>query len=253
MIEAIGTHIIEVADSTQQPRAYTLREMARRVARVINAEDDDEMLATAMDGIRWAISYADITRHMQFGRSQQASVALTENSRTVTLPQDFFGVRQVELLYSLANTSRPTTMDASTEGVYALIPHEPWNVFSSMNPDLKGDIPLAWSAKNTFTDGTLYLRPRFTADAAVDWKIRITYDTPTDLPDSPTDIIAAPRDYSTVVVEGAKYYLLFERKSDDPMRYRHQFSIFEQMIGRFGAHETKRHGQDHACWRIGDL
>lgn len=247
LVDTVG-HVIEVTGSTQQPKVFTLRSLKQQAARVINAEDDREILATAQEGIRWAITYMNITRSFYFGRKNTAAAALTLNTNTVSLPSDFFGVRQVSLLYTANSITGP---DLQVGDLATTIPYEPWEQFRAKGTDY-GDRPIAWSAKNTFTDGVIYVRPTPKQKAVDDWTVQITYDTEISLPDSDTDVIAAPKDLTPLLVEGAKYFILFERKGDDPIRFRHQFAVFENMIARYGAHEHKRHGSKAAAWRIGE-
>jgi len=241
-------HIIEIPDSTQQPKIYTLLALKQQVARVINSEDDQEILEAAGEGLRWAISYADLTRSFVFGRKNGTTAALVLNTNTIALPAEFFGVRMVELLYTANSITGP---DLQVGDLAATLTYEPWAQFRMRSADY-GDRPTHWSAKNTFLDGNIYIRPKPKQKAVDNWTIRIMYDTDIGYPDSDSDILAAPRDLATVLVEGGKYHLLFSRKGDDPIRFRHQFAVFENMIARYGAHENKRHGRKHGAWKIGE-
>ena len=241
-------HVLEIPDSTQQPKIFTLRALKQQVARVINAEDDEEILAAAEEGLRWAISYADLTRSFVFGRKNTVTAALVLNDDTVALPSDFFGVRNVELLYTASSISGP---DLQVGDLAVTLTYEPWAQFRGRSADY-GNRPTHWSAKNTFTDGFIQVRPIPKQKAVDDWTVRIFYDTDIGFPDSDTDVLAAPRDLAMVLVEGAKYHLLISRKGDDPIRYRHHFAVFENMISRYAAHEHKRHGRKHGAWKIGE-
>lgn len=244
--DSIG-HIIEIPDSTQQPLIFTMGNLKKQVARVINAENDNEILDVAGFGIRWAITYAELTRSFKFGRADTTSAALVLNGNTITLPSNFFGVRSVNFAY----TANSISGDLQAGDHAGTIPYEPWSQFIKRGTEY-GDVPIVWSAKNTFTDGTISYWPKSTQKMVDNWTVKVTHDTPIGLPDSDTDVLAAPRDLALVLIEGAKYYVLFERKSDDQIRYRHQFRVFEEMIARYGAHENKRHGRKHAAWTIGE-
>jgi len=244
LVDSIGI-VIEIPDATQQPRIWTLGEMAKRVARVMNAEDDPEILDTAMEGIRWAITYAEISKHFMFTRETTSEVTLATGVDTIDLPTDFFGVRLVELLYTA--TSAPEGYEASD--VASTLSYLPYSQFRSHGTE-RNYKPLFWTAKNTFKDGVLYIGPTPTDDT--DFTIRVTHDTPIELPDSPTDVIAAPKDFATIIIEGAKYFLLFERKGDDPTRFRHQFAVFENMQAKYLVHERQRHGRKHGAFKLGE-
>ena len=241
------SHVIEVSDSVQQPKIYTMGNLKRQVARVINSEDDAEILDVCGAAIRWAISYAEMTRSFKFGRQNTTVAALTLNGDTISLPEQFFGVRNVTRLF----TAESIQGDMQVGDIAGTIPYEPWAQFTARGTAY-GDTPLVWSAKNTFSDGYIQFWPKATQKAVDNWTVQVLHDTPIGLPDADSDVLAAPRDITLVLIEGAKYYLLFERKSDDTVRYRHQFRVFEEMIARYSAHENKRHGRKHASWRIGE-
>lgn len=251
------SHILEVPDSTQQPRIKTLGALKREVARVLHAQNDPDVREDAGAAIRWAISYANVTHHFRFGSRQTAVVSLVEDENQIVLPSDFFGVRQVDVLYTDANPLYPHDLPATgdlegNDPVAGQLPYEPYSTWGRNNPDERSDEPLAWTARNTFSDGYLLVRGRPSDDAAAHWALQIWYDTQIELPDSDTDVISAPKDFVTVVVEGAKYYLLFHRKREDSFGYRTQYQVFERMIERYVAHERRRHGKAHGAWKIGE-
>ena len=215
------------------------------------------VLTEAGDAIKWSITYAHLTRHFKFGVETEASVVIEEDDNTLPgatargsgggLPSDFFGVRNVTLRY----TATSITGDLQVGDVAKTLTYMPYAQFQKL-VSWYGPLPEYWSAKNTFTDGYLLIWPTPDEDAAADWTVTIDHDTPIGLPDADTDVIAAPDDFARVIIEGAKYHLLFERASDEPIRYRHQYAIFENMLARYSAHENARHGRRHGAWRIGE-
>lgn len=251
LADSIGG-IIEIPDSTQQPYAQTLGGMARNVASVMNGEDDPELLDVARKGIRWAVTYADISREFMFGAETQTVVPLTAEQNTIQLGSNFFGVRAVEVVMTDNNPSYPQELSSGEYPSAGILPYEPWNEFLRNHPDLVTSDLAAWSANNTFKDGRIHIRHRPNAQMADWYAIKVHHFTPTSLPSADNDIISAPFAYSQVIEEGAKYYVLFERKREDTFGFRHQFGIFENMLARFGAHERRRQGSKNAAWKIGE-
>lgn len=251
LADSIGG-IIEVPDSTQQPYSQTLGAMARDVASVMNGGDDPEMLDVARKGVLWAITYADISREMLFGAEQQTVTALTPNTNTIALDKNFFGVRLVEVVMTDDHPAYPKDLESGQYPRAGTLDYEPFNAYVRNDPDRPANNLVAWSARNTFSDGFIYIRSRPNADGANWYALRIHHYTPTQLPSADSDVISCPYSYSRVLVEGAKYYLLFERKREDVVGFRHQFNVFETMLARHGAHERRRQGSKNAAWKIGD-
>lgn len=248
LLTELGGVLLELPDSTQQPRVLTLGQMARRVANRINAGESEEIRGVARDGILWAFDYANISYQFMFGLRTEAAVAITEGDTTIALTTSFFGISQIQLLL----TAESIEGDQQVGDVAAVVPYMPYERFSRLPPVGDGPVPLWWSARNTFVDKAVEFWPRADADAAADWTFRLIHYTPVEYPDSDTDVIAAPRRYTQVIVSGASYYLLKERRPEDPFGIREEKDTFETMLNRFKSHEQVEQGRDHGAWTIGD-
>lgn len=239
--------IIEIPDSTQQPKVLTWGQMKKRVANRLNGGKDAEMLEAASDALLWAVSFTDITTETLFGVETRAAVAINEGDETIDLTANYFGVRQIELLY----TAESIENDQQVGDIACVVPRLPYERFSRLPAIGNGPVPLWWSARNTFTE-PLRFWPRADADAAADWTFRVIHYTPIGLPDSDTDILAAPQAFTQVLTTGATAYLLKERRPEDRAAWEHEFGLFDLMINRNSSSERRRHGQDTGAWTIGD-
>lgn len=251
LIDSIST-IIEVPESTEQPMARSFGDMAREAAALINGQNDPEVLDVARNGIRWAINYAEITREFLFGKEQSEIIPLTEAVGEINLTSNFFGVSHIEVVLNDGAPGYPTDLPAGSYPRQWVLHYEPYSIFARNHPDQVANYLVAWTARNTFKDRKLQFRARPDAQAVDDYSLRTHYFTSVAMPSADSDVIAAPQKFGFVVTEGAKYFVLFERKGDDPVRYRQQFAVFEQMISRYTAHERRNQGSRNLVWKVGD-
>ncbi len=226
--------------------------MAREVAAVMNGADDAELREVAFKGVVWAIAFANIAKRMRFSQEETAVLPLVENQNYITIPKNFIGVKQVRAVMNDGNPAYPQALDAGEYPSAGIVPYETYPQFMNSAPDEQSDLsPVAWSARNTFADSRLLLRSRPSSTAAANFSMQVEFDVPVTLPASQGSVIIAPKDFEIVIKEGAKYYLLFERKREDVQGYRFQYGIFEQMLDRYELNDQKRNAHQHAVWRIG--
>ena len=242
---AFGGGVLEIPGSTQQPYAQTLGALTTEVANRLRGADDPDIRTVARRGVIWAAHYADLTREFTFGSHEPAQVLLIENDGTLALPANFVGMRLLTLEYLDYQNILPENVGEKA-GVLDWLP---WAQFNQLDHAVSG-VPRFWSAQDTFTTGVIHINPRPDADSAARYAARMWLWSTVDVPAQDEDVLAAPKDYSEVLIEGGKAYLLRERTSDLQEKA-FQLHIFETMISRYAAKERVRHGSRSAAWRVG--
>ena len=234
---------IEVADSTQLPRAATLGAIAKRVARAFNGEGDPVIEQHARDSLIQIIDELDLFDHFAFGTEQQSDVALVYNTATYDLTSRFFGFRGAMLIYTAAGA--PLAVD---EGKLAReLKWVGWKQAQQNWPETDLGTPSHVTMRNPFADSLIEVRPLPDAAAAANYTLRVHHYTRIDYPSNSGSVLVAPRQVNSVWEAGGKYMMAMDLSDNRAGAY---YAAYQQMLGWLRGLDKRLAGSRSAAWRM---
>lgn len=199
-LATIGSLVVQVdTSSTSQPQVDTFAELKKCAADHVGGRNKSAVLEAAGRGIIEAIHRFNARNLCRFGSETQADANLVDGTNTVTLPNNFFAIRQVQLIDS--------------EGVARRLDYIPWEQWNKQESrQNKEGTPRWWTSRNTFDDGNIILYPTPNAEAAADYDVRVTIFERIERPSSDSDIIDAPVELGPALCWYAGWKLLAIKK-----------------------------------------
>jgi len=204
------------------------------VARFIGGESQSAVLDEAGRGIIRGIHDINMRHLFEFGSEKQSDAALVATDPTYALPNDVFGVREIQLI-------------DSDSAVYRTLDYLEWGDFNRRvaQQDDTGT-PTIWTVQNSFDDLEVHVYPVPDASAAADYTLRIFNYTRIAAPSSDGDVIVAPIELNDVLCTYGEYHIsMWDNKTnvavwDHKLRhYKDKLMAFKGMDAR---HDNKEQG-----------
>ena len=182
-LATIGSLVVQVdASSTNQPQVDTYLKLKQCAADYVGGRNKTSVLSAAGRAINEAIDRFNARHLVDFGTETQADANLVDGTDTVSLPTNFFAVREVQLIDTDGNVAKRLDY----------VPWEEWNRRDRLHNQT--GVPQFWTSKNTFDDQTIQLYPTPDSDAATDYDVRVTLYERVERLASDSDILNAPRE-----------------------------------------------------------
>jgi len=221
-----------------QPQVDSFGSLKTTVARVINGETQAAVKAEAGRGIQRGIDDINMRHLFDFASDSQSDATLTAGTATYALPNNFFAMREVQLV------------DTSSE-VWRTLDYVDWDHFNRLlaKQDKVG-IPTHWTAPDPYGDGTIRVYPNPDAGAAADYTLRLVTYQRVAMITGDSDIIAAPRELSDVLCTYGEYHLLFWSDNRNQGAWGHKLQHYRDKLAAFKGSDG-RHRNELKAWTMG--
>ena len=198
---------ITTPGTTQSPVWMTYRDVMRRIAKVIQGENDPEILESTRDGIRWALHQFNFAGPWAFKKKQAADLPITEGDRFFALEDSYFHSDMVQLVWKAG------TPDAGKE--YGVLEWMNWDQFQKLaGQQTNTGVPGVATIHNAFDEGSLQVHSIPDAYTENNFDLRIHQYEQVLIPDSETDVFQLPYPMIEGIVDGGRYRLLLEREPE---------------------------------------
>lgn len=207
-LTAIGPHLLELdAASTGQPSVGKASDVIDCAVEILGSRGPATR-NLAMKGLQRSMLQVDLEGPVLFGTEEQASSNLVLDDPQITLPNNSFAIRAVQLTYK--------TGDFIGKVAYTLL-HERWDQRNELNGGAQptSGLPRTWLAKNPFSDGYLELNPAPDTTSVADYKMLLTIVQAMPEVTSEESDIWAPAVYKHVLCCFTELFLLERRKVED--------------------------------------
>lgn len=234
MLYVMPTGVVELPSDTAQPQTNSWGELIERVAGSLQGSGDSVMRSRAATALKECIDYLNLSDVYRFGAEQQSDQALVENQGGYALNSRFFGLRAVQLVYTVTGAPDPEDEDQVAKTLNPIS----WVGAQQKWPDTIKGTPSHYFARNTFADESIDIRPFPDEKAVENFTLRIHYWTEIEYPATTGSVVVAPKAWNTVLVQGGKFFLKNDRDRKSPATDR-QWGIFQHCV-RMAESQSKR-------------
>jgi len=216
----------------------TFRELKECAARVVKGQAHDPVLATAAEGIQYAIKTSNMKHNFRFLRKTDTDITLVAADTTYGVASDFFGAHVVQLVDATDSKPRYT------------LRYEPWGAFHNViQRQTDTGRPTIWTQRNVFADGEIRVYPEPDAGAVSDYKLRINYFRRLPIPTADDDVIAAPLGIDPVLCMFGRAWVLETHDAKNSRKIERHWAFYERLLGDFKA-STNRENDEMLQFRL---
>jgi hypothetical protein len=193
--------------TTQQPVWMTWGEVKRRIAKIMQGENDPDIMSDCEDHARWALHQMDLGGPWAFRRTTNVDIPLVDGVKAYALANTYFHADMVQLVFI-----QPAEFN---EKVFKTLEWVDWDQFQYMASAQVGTgTPNVVTMHNAFDDGSLQIYPTPTEYEVDNYELRIHHYEQITKPDADTDVVQIPQQMIDTLVDGGRFRLLLEREPE---------------------------------------